>query len=61
VLRNLQFVIACCLVGSVANPQHVSHENLPQLLGYSHSRAPTPFILLAGSMGSIFIAPSLAD
>ncbi|KAI0289110.1 hypothetical protein BC826DRAFT_1107217 [Russula brevipes] len=47
-LRNFQFVIACCLIGSVANSWHVSHENLPQLLGYSHKGAPTPFILLAG-------------
>ncbi|KAI0289123.1 hypothetical protein BC826DRAFT_636236 [Russula brevipes] len=47
-LRHLQFVTARCLVASVAKPLHVSHENLPQMLGYSNGKTPIPFILLAG-------------
>lgn len=36
-----------CLVASVTDVQHGSHENLPQILGYSDGKAQTPFILLA--------------
>ena len=54
-LRNLQFVLTRFFVAFVANPRHVSHENLPQMLGYSNGKTQTPFILLAGGMYSTFL------
>ncbi|KAI0265498.1 hypothetical protein BGY98DRAFT_939525 [Russula aff. rugulosa BPL654] len=40
-------VCAIILVASNADARHGSHENLPQILGYSDGMAQTPFILLA--------------
>ncbi|KAI0289116.1 hypothetical protein BC826DRAFT_636006 [Russula brevipes] len=68
-LRNLQFVLARFLVAFVANRRHVSHENLPQMLGYSNGKTPTPFVLLAGVqnrtldsvMQSVLTTRGLAD
>jgi hypothetical protein len=42
-------VCLCAFVPSlsVADMQHGSHENLPQILGYSDGKTQTPFILLA--------------
>ncbi|KAI0289124.1 hypothetical protein BC826DRAFT_636418 [Russula brevipes] len=68
-LRHLQFVTVRCLVASVAKSLHVSHENLPQMLGYSNGKTPIPFILLAGVqnraldevMRSVLTTRGLAD
>ena len=55
-LRNLQSVFRDCLVASIDDAWHGSHENLPQIVGYSDGKAQTPFILLAsGTYYSFYV------
>jgi len=48
-------------VRDIKTLRNLHHENLPQMLGYSNGKTPTPFVLLAGGMDAICFAPALVD